>query len=47
MSIEGVFHVVCHDCVVESLRYTGSDAANVAAAHAESTDHSVSVGQLE
>ena len=47
MSIEGVFHVVCHDCVVESLRYTEGDAENVAAAHASSTDHRVSVGQLE
>ncbi|WP_200862326.1 hypothetical protein [Candidatus Halobonum tyrrellensis] len=47
MSIEGVFHVVCHDCPTESLRYTESDAENTAAAHTDSTDHHVSVGRLE
>lgn len=46
MTNEAVYHVVCHDCVVESVRYSEAEAADAAAAHAEATDHDVSVGRI-
>ncbi|MFC6825760.1 hypothetical protein [Halopelagius fulvigenes] len=49
-SNEGVtaqyYHVVCHDCRVESLEVDAEDARNMADRHDEKTGHSVTVGRL-
>ncbi|RDI72982.1 hypothetical protein [Halopelagius longus] len=44
--IEQYYHVVCHDCRVESLEVNAEDAREMADRHDEKTGHSVTVGRL-
>ncbi|WP_092890540.1 hypothetical protein [Halopelagius inordinatus] len=42
----GYYHVVCHDCRVESLETDADEARDAATRHDEKTGHDVTVGRL-